>query len=195
MIDEKIQDWIVLIGVATPIATMVITLISTSILKVKELSLKEKEILQKITLNKQQELFSKEIEIYQKLYLLAINYNQQKYQIGLQIPHAKIIQYETDYSVYVPIVRQIFHVMQENIFYMSKKLDAAYQELFNLYEAELMTFSDSRRINYNESPTTDEEELLLNAQERFYTKNQKKIEGLIELIKNDFKEKQEFLKG
>lgn len=195
MIDEKIQDWIVLIGVATPIATMVITLISTSILKVKELSLKEKEILQKITLNKQQELFSKEIEIYQKLYLLTINYNQQKHQIGLQIPHAKIIQYETDYSVYVPIVRQIFHVMQENIFYISKKLDTAYQELFDLYEAELMPFSDSRRMNYHESPTTDEEELLLNAQERFYTKNQKKIEGFIELIKNDFKEKQEFLKG
>ena len=84
--------------------------------------------------------------------------------------------------------------MQENIFYMSKKLDIEYQELFNLYEAELMTFSDSRRMNYHESPTT-EEELLLEAQERFYTKNQKKIEGFIELIKNDFKEKQEFLKG
>ena len=157
MIDENIQGIINLIAIATPITTMIIT----SILRVKELSLKEKEILQKITLNKQQELFSKEIEIYQKLYLLTINYNQQKHQIGLQIPHAKIIQYETDYSVYVPIVRQIFHVIQENIFYMSKKLDAAYQELFNLYEAELMTFSDSRRINYHESPTTDEEELLL----------------------------------
>lgn len=191
MIDEKIQNWIVLIGVATPIATAILT----SILRVKELSLKEKEILQKITLNKQQELFSKEIEIYQKLYLLAINYNQQKYQIGLQIPHAKIIHYETDYSVYVPIVRQIFHVMQENIFYMSKKLDIAYQELFDLYEVELMTFSDSRRINYHESPTTEEEELFLEAQKRFYTKNQKKIENFIELIKNDFKEKQEFLKG
>lgn len=191
MIDEEIQDFIVLIGVVTPIATMLIT----AILRTKELSLKEKEILQKITLNKQQELFSKEIEIYQQLYLLAINYNQQKHQIGLQIPNAKIIPYETDYSVYVPIVRQIFHVMQENIFYMSKKLDVAFQELFDLYEAELMTFSDSRRINYNESPTTEEEELLLNAQERFYTKNQKKIEDFIELIKNDFKEKQEILKN
>ncbi|MCK9454721.1 hypothetical protein [Sulfurimonas sp.] len=191
MIDENIQGIINLIAIATPITTMIIT----SILRGKELSLKEKEILQKITLNKQQELFSKEIEIYQKLYLLAINYNQQKHQIGLQIPHAKIIQYETDYSVYVPIVRQIFHVMQENIFYMSKKLDTAYQELFDLYEAEFMTLSDSRRINYNESPTTEEEELLLDAQKRFYTKNQKKIENFIELIKNDFKEKQEFLKG
>ncbi len=191
MIDEEIQDFIVLIGVVTPIATMLIT----AILRTKELSLKEKEILQKITLNKQQELFSKEIEIYQQLYLLAINYNQQKHQIGLQIPNAKIIPYETDYSVYVPIVRQIFHVMQENIFYMSKKLDVAFQELFDLYEAELMTFSDSRRINYNESPTIEEEDLLLSAQERFYTKNQKKIESFIELIKNDFKEKQEILKG
>ena len=191
MIDEEIQDFIVLIGVVTPIATMLIT----AILRTKELSLKEKEILQKITLNKQQELFSKEIEIYQQLYLLAINYNQQKHQIGLQIPNAKIIPYETDYSVYVPIVRQIFHVMQENIFYISKKLDTAYQELFDLYEAELMTFSDSRRMNYHESPTTEEEELLLETQERFYTKNQKKIEGFIELIKNDFKEKQEFSKG
>ncbi|MBE0492529.1 MAG: hypothetical protein IBX44_09825 [Sulfurospirillum sp.] len=148
MIDEKIQGIINLIAIATPIATMIIT----SILRGKELSLKEKEILQKITLNKQQELFSKEIEIYQQLYLLAIGYNQQKHQIGLQIPNAKIIQYETDYSVYVPIVRQIFHVMQENIFYMSKKLDTAYQELFDLYEAELMPFSDSRRMNYHESP-------------------------------------------
>ena len=182
MIDEEIQDFIVLIGVVTPIATMLIT----AILRTKELSLKEKEILQKITLNKQQELFSKEIEIYQQLYLLAINYNQQKHQIGLQIPNAKIIPYETDYSVYVPIVRQIFHVMQENIFYMSKKLDVAFQEFFDLYEAELMTFSDSRRINYNESPTIEEEDLLLSAQERFYTKNQKKIESFIELIKNDF---------
>ena len=191
MIDEKIQDYIVLLGVTTPIITMLIT----PFLRIKEISLKEKEILQKITQNKRQELFSKEIEIYQQLYLLAINYNQQKHQIGLQIPNAKIIQYETDYSVYVPIVRQIFHVMQENIFYMSKKLDIEYQELFNLYEAELMTFSDSRRMNYLESPTTEEEELLLDAQKRFYTKNQKKIEGFIELIKNDFKEKQEFSKG
>ena len=78
---------------------------------------------------------------------------------------------------------------------MSKKLDVAFQELFDLYEAELMTFSDSRRINYNESPTIEEEDLLLSAQERFYTKNQKKIESFIELIKNDFKEKQEILKG
>lgn len=191
MIDEKIQDYIVLLGVTTPIITMLIT----SFLRIKEISLKEKEILQKITQNKRQELFSKEIEIYQQLYFLAIRYNQQKHQIGLQIPNAKIIPYETDYSIYVPIVQEIFHVIQENIFYMSKKLDASYQELFDLYESELVTFRDSRRMNYNDSPTIEEEDLFLNGQERFYSKHKKKIEDFIKLIKNDFKEKQDVLKG
>lgn len=190
MISESTQELIVVIGAITPLLTIYIT----AKLREKEISLKEKEIQQKITLNKQQELFSKEIEMYQELYLLAIKYEQQKHQINLEIPNAKVIQYETDFSLYVYVVEEIFHLMKENIFYVNDKLDSSYRKLFDLYEREFVSYNNRRRLNYHDAPTTEEEELHLNAQKRFYNKNRTKIEDFIEQIKVEFKEKKEILK-
>ncbi len=182
---ENIENIVLLIGVVTPIVTFCVN----AYMKKIELKLKDKELNQKITQEKQKEIFEKEIETYQHLYSLTIKYLQQKHNIGLYIPNANIIPNETNYTVYLNILNNIFKYINENIFYISDNLDNSYQRLFDAYEKELFYYNDSRRLNYQKTSTIEEEKLLIDAQEKFYNTNKDNIESFISLIQKEFKEK------
>jgi hypothetical protein len=194
MDNETIKDITLMIGVSTPIVTLIIN----SYFRDKESKLKEKELSQKITQSKQQELFEKEIDTYQELYALTIEYKEQKHKIGSPNSGSKTIQYRTGYMLFSNAFKSILNCIEKNIFYVSEKLDKAYHELNDAYEMEFASFynaeeeydKDNNITRYEGYCATEEgENLYVKAQEKFYIQNKDKIELILSLIQDEFMKK------
>lgn len=163
-------------------------------LKNRELDLKDKEFSQRVTIEKEKELYGKEIETYQELYALSLKYYEQNPRIGLML-YDKYQQYEEEHNVYIGIVKEIFDSIKENIFYISKELDDKYQVLYIRYIESFQGYSaflERNEDNYDEKIREQSSSIYSSLEKKFYEEHNKEIKELLDLIKKEFKEKRNY---
>ncbi len=181
---------------------VIVTGISTTFTLWVTWRLKDKELKHNVTQEKLKQLYSKEIEVYEELYALTLEYDRQEYFMGRE--NLTLKNYiETEHSLYTEVIRNIFNTVNKNIFYISDSLEKEYISLSDKYLKIFKDYKDFHiehpKINPKfiddnieegsiiENPLlSKKKELLDEAQQKFYGENQKEIEKLLKLIKDEF---------
>ena len=179
--------------------TMFVSIISTWLLK-------DKELKHKLTEEKLKQLYLKEIEVYEELYALTLEYDRQEHYIcreNFNIKHWE----ESDYTLHTRVVKKMLSEINKNIFYISQALEEKFIDLGDKYLKDFIEYKnfcsehptispkfiehdDGSRI---ENPLlTKKKDLLDIAQKKFYTDNENEIDELLKLIKKEFKEKRNY---
>jgi hypothetical protein len=165
--------------------------------------LKNKELKHNVTQEKLKQLYSKEIEVYEDLYALTLEYTRQKYLIGRE--NLSLKNYiETEHSVYVKVIRNIFNTVNKNIFYISDSLEKKHISLSDNFLKNFKDYKDFENEHPKISPKfveneneiengkirnpllTEKEKLLDEAQKKFYEENKEEVKKLLEQIEEDF---------
>lgn len=186
-----IKILIIIVGVFSTLVTTLVTIF-----------LKNKELKHNVTQEKLKQLYSKEIEVHEELYALTLEYTRQKYLIGRE--NLSLKNYiETEHSVYVKVIRNIFNTVNKNIFYISDSLEKKHISLSDNFLKNFKDYKDFENEHTNISPElithnieldsmienpllTKKKKLLDEAEQKFYGENKEEIDKLLELIKKDF---------
>jgi len=187
---------------------MIVITVSTFVTIISTWLLKNKELKHKLTEEKLKQIYSKEIEVYEELYTLTLEYDRQEHYIGRENLDIKDWD-ESDYTLHTRVVEKMLSEINKNIFYISEALEEKFTTLQAKYLKDFIEYKNFRSeypkispkfIDHNtddgsfmENPLlTKKKELLDKAQKKFYTDNEEEIDNLLKCIKEEFKDKRNY---
>ncbi len=146
--------------------------------------LKEKEHISKITAEKEKEIFSQKIEVYESLYEFYLKYYFA--ETKLEVEH---LQYGNTqgYEFYSQLFQQCIKFLEKNIFYISSDLELKYQKVYYSYLKNVLDSDNIVNIRtYCHEDAECIESHYSSAYKDFFAESEQDIYSFFKQIKIDF---------